>query len=73
MRYPREACDDHAERHPAGSSYPRRAGLDSASTMHAKDRQHELFDSRTDRHSVQENISLSFRYVKLFIFITFCS
>jgi len=33
--YPRKTCDDHAERHPAGSSYPRRAGLDTAATVHA--------------------------------------
>ena len=39
MRYPREARDNHAKGYPAGSSYSRRASLDSSLTMHAKHRQ----------------------------------
>jgi len=73
VRYPREACHDHAKGHPAGPSYPWRAGLelDTASLNDACQQQAALTDSRIDRHSVQERIS--FLYVKLFIFISFCS
>jgi len=70
VRYPRKTCDDHAERHPAGSSYPRRAGLDTVATVHA-DTEAAFSGLVLDWRDTHFRRTLSFDIV-IYFYLIFC-